>query len=105
MTGKSRSRPDPRGMIHTALVHLDAARDALTGLSTALEGSVQTPVESTSWRAAHRPGTPSRIEADPELRAVILARIDRLTFDAVVSELAAHVPPERRVSRSALHRW
>ena len=98
-------RPDPRALAQDALVHLDAARDALTGLSAVLEGSVQTPVESTSWRTARRPGTPSRIEADQGLRAVILARIDRLTFDAVVSELAAHVPPERRVSRSALHRW
>ena len=98
-------RPDPRALAQDALAHLDAARDALTSLSTALEGRVQTPVESPPWRASHRPGTPSRIEADPELRAFILARIDRLTFDAVVSEVAAHFPLERRVSRSALHRW
>ena len=98
-------RPDTRALAQDALARLDAARDALTGLSTALEGSVQTPVEATSWRAAHRPGTPSRIEADPELRAFILARIDRMTFDAVVSEVAAHFPPERRVSPFALHRW
>jgi hypothetical protein len=100
-----RDRPDARALAQDALAHLDAARDALTGLSTALEGSVQSPVEGSSWRASHRPGTPPRIEADPELRAFILARIDRLTFDAVVSEVAAHFPPERRVSRSALHRW
>jgi hypothetical protein len=77
----------------------------LTGLSTALEGGVQGPAQGAAWRASHRPGTPSRIETDPELRAFVLARIDRLTFDAVVSEIAAHFPPERRTSRAALYRW
>jgi hypothetical protein len=95
----------PLTLAKEALASLDAVRDVLTGLSTALEGGVQGPLQGAAWRASHRPGTPSRIETDPELRAFVLARIDRLTFDAVVSEIAAHFPPERRTSRSALHRW
>ena len=47
----------------------------------------------------------SRIEADEELRAFILARITALTFDRVLTEVAAHFPSDRRPSRSALHRW
>lgn len=56
-------------------------------------------------RAAHRRGGLSKIEADPEVKAFILARIDRLTFDAMVAEVKATFPPDRHVSRSALHRW
>ena len=98
-------RPTPRALAQDALAQLDAARQALTGLSTALEEGVQCAVDPALHRAAHRPGTLSRINTDPELRAFILARIDRLTFDAVVSEIRSALPPERRVSRSALHRW
>ena len=98
-------RPDPRALVQDVLAGLEAARAAVTRLSTALEAGVQRPRQPADWRAAHRRGTPSRIETDPELRALILARIDRLTFDQVVSEVAAAFPPERRTSRSALHRW
>lgn len=98
-------RPDPRALVQDALAGLEAARAAVTRLSTALEAVVQRPLQPADWRAAHRPGRPPRIENDHELRAFILARIDRLTFDQVVSEVAAAFPPERRTSRSALHRW
>jgi hypothetical protein len=98
-------KPDPRALAQDALAQLDAARQALTGLSTALEEGVQCPVDPALHRATHRPGTLSRINTDPELRAFILARIDRLTFDAVVSEIRSSFPSDRRVSRSALHRW
>ena len=102
-------RPDPRALARDAIAGLDAARVALTGLATALERGVQCPIKgasnATTWRAAHRPGRPSRIESDPELRAFIAARIDRLTFEEVISEVRANFPPERQTSCSALHRW
>jgi hypothetical protein len=60
-----------------------------------------TPAESTERRTEIR----SRIEADDELRTFILARIRTLTFDQVLAEVAAHFPPNRHPSRSALHRW
>ena len=56
-------------------------------------------------RAAHRVGSPSRIDTDPELTAFIRARIDRLTFKDIAADIAAHFPPERRASVSGLHRW
>ena len=55
--------------------------------------------------AGRRPEIRSRIEADDDLRTFILARIRTLTFDQVLAEVAAHFPPDRRPSRSALHRW
>ncbi|MFZ1339362.1 MAG: hypothetical protein WAS26_09960, partial [Paracoccaceae bacterium] len=55
--------------------------------------------------AAHRPGRLTPIEADPELRAYIAARIDRLTFEEVIAEVRASFPPERPTSCSAPHRW
>ena len=45
------------------------------------------------------------MEADPEVKAFILARLDTHTFDDIVADLKAAFPPERHVSRSSLHRW
>ena len=76
----------------------------------AVKQGVQSPVESTlppinPHRAAHRVGSPSRIDTDPELTAFIRARIDRLTFKEIAADIAAHFPPERSTSVSGLHRW
>ena len=56
-------------------------------------------------RAAHRVGQPSHLDTDLELNAFIRARIDRLTFNEIAADIAAHFPPERRASVSGLHRW
>lgn len=102
-------RSNLRELARDALAGLEAARTALTGLSTALQQDVkprlETPLNTADWRAQHRRGTLSKLETDPELRTFVLARIDRLTFDQVVAEVAANFPPGRRTSRSALHRW
>ena len=76
----------------------------------AIKQGVQSPVENTlppinPHRAAHRVGSPSRIDTDPDLTAFIRARIDRLTFNEIATEIAAQFPPERRASVSGLHRW
>ena len=55
--------------------------------------------------AAHRVGSPSRIETDPELNAFVRARIDRMTFAQIEADVAAHFPPGQRASMSGLHRW
>lgn len=102
-------RPDPRDLAQEALAGLDAARIDLTGLSTALQQGIkpllEAPLSAADWRAQHCRGTLSKLETDPDLRTFVLARIDRLTFDQVVAEVAANFPPGRRTSRSALHRW
>jgi hypothetical protein len=56
-------------------------------------------------RRRHRPGLPSRLDADAELRAFIEARLDRLTFHAIAAEVAAAFPPGRRIGHSAIHDW
>jgi len=56
-------------------------------------------------RRNHRPGTLSGITADPEIEGFIRARPDGLTLVAIVAEIAATFPPERRISLSALSRW
>ena len=76
----------------------------------AIKQGVQSPVEGTlppinPHRAAHRVGSPSRIDTDPELTAFIRARIDRLTFKDIAADIAANFPPDRRASVSGLHRW
>lgn len=56
-------------------------------------------------RRSHRPGRPAKLDTDPDLRAFVLARIDRLTFDQIAREVALHYPLERRVGRSSIHHW
>ena len=74
---------------------------------------VQTPFKEPSnarsyaarYLRDHRPGRPSKIDSDPELRAFIVARIDTTTFTALKREVAKAFPPERRIGKSAIHNW
>ncbi|MBE2277413.1 MAG: hypothetical protein IAE87_14110 [Rhodobacteraceae bacterium] len=96
-----------------ALAEIDRVRNTLTRLLSGLEGAIEPALnepssplsDPASWRAAHRSGTPSKIEADAELRAFIVARITSQTYDQIVASVAATFPPERRISRSSLSRW
>lgn len=54
---------------------------------------------------AHRRGMPAKLALDPELRAFVEARLPSMTFAAIVADVAAHFPPDRRVSLSSVHRW
>lgn len=88
-------------------------RRALTALERAIEGSLnegfkalpKSAVPVTSHRQYHRVGRFCRIGTDPELKAFILARIDRLTFAELAQEVADYFPKDRRVSRSSIQRW
>ena len=116
--------PDPRTALRLALAEARAARDqsaalvsgldrAIAALEQAVEGSVQQAVQALPeptaphcpHRAAHRPGRARLIDNDPELRAFITARIDRLTFYQLADAVAAHFPPERHVKKTAIHAW
>jgi hypothetical protein len=74
------------------------------GVKGDFNGPLNTDVKA-AHRAAHKPGVPLKIEADPEVKAFIQARLDTMTFDDIVAALKAAFPPERHVSRSSLHRW
>ena len=102
-------------VIRTAL---DQARQTAVQIGVLREANARTirTLETAFNQALNGPSQPSeavlrkseirsRIEADEELRAFILARITALTFDRVLTEVAAHFPSDRRPSRSALHRW
>ena len=81
----------------------------VTPVQTTFEPPLNVPSTSddlaTEHRRNHRPGTPAKINCDPDLQAFILARIETQTFDQVIAEIAAYFPPTRRIKRSALHRW
>lgn len=115
---------NPRTALRLALAEARAAREqsaalvsgldrTLAALEQAVEGSVQQAVhalpEPTAphcpHRAAHRPGRARLIDNDPELRAFITARIDRLTFYQLAAAVAAHFPRERHVKKTAIHAW
>ena len=77
-------------------------------LDAALNGALNGPSNAASQvieAVGRRPEIRSRIEADDERRSFVLARIKTLTFDQVLSDVAAHFPLHRRPSWSALHRW
>jgi hypothetical protein len=88
---------------------LDRLAEATQALQTAIHQGVEPafnpPSTAPAWRAAHRSGTPARIDSDPELQAFIRARIADHTFHQIIAAIAAEFPPERRTSRSALSRW
>ena len=93
-------------------LQIDACRAAnsrtISTLEAALKGALNGPLTPASRPAdsqTRHTEIRSRIEADDELRACILARIRTLTFDQVLAEVAARFPSERCPSRSALHRW
>lgn len=56
-------------------------------------------------RRLHRPGRPRRIDADPELRTFVLARIEVMTFEELAEAIAQQFPPERCIGKSAIHDW
>jgi len=86
---------------------------AIATFERAVEQIVKDPVEQvlksdalpSEHRRAHRPGKPAKIDADPELRAFIRARIDRMTFIAIAEEVAKAFPPDRQVRKSAIYAW
>jgi|GEM_PF-1813084 len=96
----------------TAGVHA-AQSFALADLETAIEGVLQEGINAlpgptvppTAHRRAHRPGVMAKLDADPEVRAFVTARLDRLTFNEIATEVAAHFPPARHVGKSAIHDW
>lgn len=113
MTGEAR----PRAAIERAMSASRAARACLDDLDTALgdalgtglEGAIERPFKDASpalqHRREHRVGVPSRLATDPELRAFVETRFATHTFDQIALDVAAHFPPDRRVSRSSIHRW
>lgn len=72
---------------------------------TPVEAPVQRPVQPSQHLREHRPGRPKKLAADPELRAFVEARFNRMTFEQIADEVAQNFPPERRVAKSAIHAW
>ena len=88
-------------------------RSRVAALESAIQRGVEEGLNGPSMvldpvcdhRRAHRPGRPGRIDTDSELRAFVLARIERMTFIDLAEDIAKHFPPERRVGKSALNEW
>lgn len=108
---------DPLTAIDMALAEITIAARALDRLGSALADLRQSHLDSrqsclppcdvpvTEHRRAHRMGRAPKIDADPDLPAFILARLDRLTYHQIAAEIAAHFPPARHVHPATVHRW
>lgn len=115
---------DPRDLLRDAGAELRTARAlgaeaqaAMTRAGAALDAALaslasRAPSDlppdafpATEHRRAHRPGRVPKLDADPELRAFVLARIDRMTYDEIARSVAVEYPVQRRVSRSTIHEW
>ena len=106
-----------RDHITQALAELRASHAAqgraITALEAAVEASLQQGLNDlpeptapiSEHRREHRPGRAPKIDSDPELRAFIAARIDRLTFDQIAAEVAQSFPASRHVGRSTIWEW
>ncbi|MFN3971323.1 MAG: hypothetical protein ACK4L4_08125 [Gemmobacter sp.] len=88
----------------------EAAGRVVNRLQSALEGTVENRLNSPQedlvarHRRQHRPGVHAKVEADPALRAFIIAHMHTMTFAEIVAASAAAFPPDRRPSTSGLHR-
>lgn len=58
-----------------------------------------------NWRAAHRPGNPARIPADPELQAFVDAALPEMTYAQVVTACRERFGDQRAPSKSAIGRY
>jgi hypothetical protein len=109
--------PDPAAELRRAARALDRAAAALDAASkppsnapvkprsTAPSKPPVAPITEAEHRRQHRPGRPARLDADAELRAFVLDRIETMTFDALAGDIAAAFPEDRRVGASTLHRF
>ena len=89
-----------------------AALDGLTLAADALEATFQEGIEGPFNEVFNAPSTDltrptirSKIDADPELENFIRARVMTMTFGQVTAAVAAHFPPDRRVTLSSIQRW
>lgn len=105
----------------TALLQVKALLDAATAknneaialvqaglngaLNTRLKGLPICDVPLTEHRRQHKFGRVAKIDTDPELRAFILARVERMTFSEIADAVASHFPQNRRIGRSAIYEW
>lgn len=99
-----------RRTIDQAHSDVEKARRAIADLSETMQAHViaELPASTapiTEHRRLHRPGRPAILDTDPELRAFVLARIDRMTFPEIEAAIALQYPVERRVKKSAIHAW
>lgn len=111
------SANDPLTLLSSGLAEAKAARFTLDRAITALEEALQQAIQGgvnalpaeipapSEHRSEHRPGRAPKIAVDPELQAFIMARVERMTFEAIAAEVASHFPKPRRVGKSAIYDW
>ncbi len=99
-----------KSMFEEGLKALSNALDALGYcedflLQHGLDNLPECDLPVTEHRRLHRKGTVPKIDSDPELRAFVLAHIDRMTYAQVANAVAGYFPEPRRVSRTAICVW
>jgi len=57
------------------------------------------------WRRLHKPGNPSRLDTDEELRSFVEEHISRTTFHKLAALILQRFGSERSVSPTVLHRY
>ena len=113
MTTRPNSLTQITAELRTARALCDDASARIAAAETALEGSLaegadtpfSPPSTTPKHRRLHRPGPIPKLDADPELRAFVLARIDHMTFVDLAAAVAETFPPDRCVGKSTIHTW
>lgn len=78
-------------------------------LQQAVEHAFDVPVKCTvpasDHRRDHKPGRAANLDTGPDLQAFVRARLLRMTFEAIATDVTETFPPDRRAGKSALHAW
>ena len=59
----------------------------------------------TEWRRLHLPGSPSKIQIDPELRAFVDERLPTMTLKQIAAACVKRFGRKRAPGKSAVHRY
>ncbi|MFO7857171.1 MAG: phage protease [Paracoccaceae bacterium] len=80
------------------------AKAAAERIAARLRAAGHAPAELPPALHDHRPGRRATLATDPELRAFVEARFNRMTFEKIADAAEAHFG-ERRLAKSAIHDW
>lgn len=106
MTIDAHSNADEIDAVLRGLSDLSGKIVILTDLLLQQQQAAPSPSHSVCvHRAEHRPGRPSRLDKDPELRAFVLERLQHMSFPELETAIAAEFPPDRRIRKSAVYDW
>lgn len=110
LTDAQRDLEQAEGLLKEGLKVLQTARTRVAEAGAEVPGckAARSPRSQglvPEHRKEHRPGRVAKLDADPTLRAFVLSRLERLTFEQIARDVEQHFPAGKRVGKSAIQAW